>query len=285
MTGFGKAVCELAAKKITVEIRSLNSRQFDLNLRIPSLFRDKESELRSLLAKQLDRGKIDFSVFSEFTGETGTLSINRTLARGYYLELKTLAAELNEQQSDLLSLTMKMPEVMRAERQELDEKEWEQVKVTIDTALTEFNRFRRDEGKSIENDFVKGISLIVTLLGEVEKQDSHRVQHVRERIRKNIAEFVDKEKIDQNRFEQELIYYIEKIDINEEKVRLKTHCDYFLKTMEEENCGRKLGFISQEIGREINTIGSKANDALIQKMVVQMKDELEKIKEQVNNVL
>jgi uncharacterized protein (TIGR00255 family) len=285
MTGFGKAVCELPAKKITVELRSLNSKQFDLNMRMPSLYRDKESELRSEIAKNLERGKIDFSVFSEFTGTEGAVTINKTLAKSYYNELKSLAAELKETGGDLLSLTMKMPEVMRAERQELDETEWKQVRLAVDAALKDFQRFRLDEGKSIEDDFLKRLGFISTSLAEVEKADALRVNNVRERIRKNISEFVDKEKIDENRFEQELVYYIEKIDITEEKVRLKTHCDYFLKTMQEDSSGRKLGFITQEIGREINTIGSKANDAGIQKIVVQMKDELEKIKEQVNNVL
>jgi uncharacterized protein (TIGR00255 family) len=285
MTGYGKAVCELPTKKITVEVRSLNSKSFDLNMRIPSLYREKEQELRSEIAKQLERGKIDFSIYSEFTGEAGSVTINRTLARSYYGELKALATELNEEGSDLLALTMKMPEVMRAERQELDENEWKQLRSSVDEALKDFQRFRTDEGKSISDDFEKRIGFITASLNEVEKADALRVDSVRERIRKNIAEFVDKEKIDQNRFEQELVYYIEKIDITEEKVRLKTHCDYFLKIMQEDSSGRKLGFITQEIGREINTIGSKANDATIQKIVVQMKDELEKIKEQVNNVL
>jgi uncharacterized protein (TIGR00255 family) len=285
MTGYGKAVCELPSKKITVEVRSLNSKTFDLSMRIPSLYREKEPELRSDIAKQLERGKIDFSIYSEFIGEAASVTINRTLARSYYNELKGLATELHETGSDLLALTMKMPEVMRAERQELDENEWKQLRASVDLALKEFQRFRSDEGKTQADDFEKRIGFITTSLAEVEKADALRVNTVRERIRKNIAEFVEKEKIDQNRFEQELIYYIEKIDITEEKVRLKTHCEYFLKTMSEDNSGRKLGFITQEIGREINTIGSKANDAVIQKIVVQMKDELEKIKEQVSNVL
>jgi uncharacterized protein (TIGR00255 family) len=285
MTGYGKAICELSEKKVTVEIRSLNSKQLDLNLRIPSLYRDKEAEIRSDLSKQLERGKIDFSIFYEYTGDAASPVINKTLAKGYYKELKSLAAELQEQGCDLLSLTMKMPEVMRPERQEPDEKEWKQLKAAIDQAQIEFQRFREDEGKSLADDFVKRIGLITSLLSIVEEADTKRVDTVRERIRRNINEFVEKEKIDQNRFEQELVYYIEKIDITEEKIRLKTHCDYFLKTMSEDSSGRKLGFITQEIGREINTIGSKANDAGIQKTVVQMKDELEKIKEQVNNVL
>jgi uncharacterized protein (TIGR00255 family) len=285
MTGYGKAVCELSDKKITVEIRSLNSKQLDLNLRMPSQYRDHEAEIRSDLSKQLERGKIDFSIYYEYTGDAASPVINKTLARSYYKELKTLADEFQEHGCDLLALTMKMPEVMRPERQEPDEKEWIALKKTIQEAQQDFQRFREDEGTSLSDDFVKRIGLITSLLAEVEKADARRVDAVRERIRKNINEFVEKEKIDQNRFEQELVYYIEKIDITEEKVRLKTHCDYFLKTMVEDSSGRKLGFITQEIGREINTIGSKANDAGIQKIVVMMKDELEKIKEQVNNVL
>ncbi len=285
MTGYGKAICELPSKKITVEVRSLNSKSFDLNLRTPSVYREKEQEIRSEIAKQLERGKIDFSIYSEFTGEAGSLTINHTLAKSYYKELKGLAEELKDPGNDLLALTMKMPEVMRAEKQELDENEWTTLRISVDEAILNFQQFRLDEGKSISDDFEKRIGFIMASLTEVEKADILRINNVRERIRKNIAEFVEKEKIDQNRFEQELVYYIEKLDVTEEKVRLKTHCEYFIKTMQEDSSGRKLGFITQEIGREINTIGSKANDATIQKIVVQMKDELEKIKEQVNNVL
>jgi uncharacterized protein (TIGR00255 family) len=285
MTGYGKAICELPSKKITVEVRSLNSKSFDLNMRTPSVYREKEQELRSEIARLVERGKIDFSIYSEFTGEAGSLTINHPLAKSYYKELKGLAEALKDPGNDLLALTMKMPEVMKAEKQELDENEWTTLRTSVDEAIRNFQQFRLDEGKSISDDFEKRIGFIMASLAEVEKADILRINNVRERIRKNIAEFVEKEKIDQNRFEQELVYYIEKLDVTEEKVRLKTHCEYFIKTMQEDSSGRKLGFITQEIGREINTIGSKANDATIQKIVVQMKDELEKIKEQVNNVL
>lgn len=283
MTGFGKAVCELPGKKITIEIRSLNSKQLDLNLRMPSLYREKESELRSEISKQAERGKVDVGVFSESTGEASVLNINKSLAKTYHSELKALAEELKEKSDHLLPLILKMPDVFKNERQELEEKEWKVVKACADKAIEEFNKFRGDEGKTLQKEIGARVNTIATLLAEVRKMDENRIPSVRERLQKSVAEL--KEKIDQNRFEQELIYYIEKFDITEEKVRLQTHCDYFINTMKEASSGRKLGFITQEIGREINTIGSKANDAGIQKTVVQMKDELEKIKEQLLNVL
>lgn len=287
MTGFGKSVTEIPGKKVTVEVRSLNSKALDLNLRLPYIYKEKELGLRSDISKQIERGKIDLTVFTESNQETLPIAINKTLAKTYYRELKALSEELNENSTNLLALVVKMPEVMKAEREvvELDEAEWEQVKMAVDKAIEAFQKFRSDEGKILSNEFQTRIAIIYALLEDVVKMDSSRVENVRTRIKNNIAEFVEKEKIDQNRFEQELIYYIEKLDITEEKLRLKTHLDYFMNTMQEPACGRKLGFISQEIGREINTIGSKANDAAVQKLVVQMKDELEKIKEQLLNVL
>ena len=287
MTGFGKAVAEIPGKKITVEVRSLNSKQLDLNLRIPYVYKEKELELRSDVSKQIERGKVDLSVYTESTQETLPIAINKTLVKTYYKELKALSEELNEENQNLMALILKMPDVMKAEREvvELDEEEWNQVKSTVNKAIEAFQKFRFDEGKILASEFNSRIGIIYELLTEVMSNDAVRVETIRTRIKNNIAELVEKEKIDENRFEQELIYYIEKLDITEEKLRLKTHLDYFLKTMQEPGCGRKLGFISQEIGREINTIGSKANDATIQKMVVQMKDELEKIKEQMLNVL
>ncbi len=287
MTGFGKSVTEIPGKKVTVEVRSLNSKALDLNLRLPYIYKEKELGLRSDISKQIERGKIDLTVFTESNQETLPVAINKTLAKTYYKELKALSEELNENSSNLLALVVKMPEVMKAEREvvELDEAEWEQVKGAVDTAIEAFQKFRSDEGKILANEFQTRIGIIYSLLADVVKMDGSRVENVRTRIKNNIAEFVEKEKIDQNRFEQELIYYIEKLDITEEKLRLKTHLDYFTNTLQEPSSGRKLGFISQEIGREINTIGSKANDAAVQKLVVQMKDELEKIKEQLLNVL
>ncbi len=287
MTGFGKATHEIPGKKITVEIRSLNSKQLDLNLRIPYLYKEKELELRTEIGKQLERGKVDVTVFTETTQESTPTSLNKTLAKAYFNELKSLSQELNEGTENLLSIIVKMPDVLKAEREtvELDEKEWNEVKATVNRAIEAFQKFRDDEGKTLENEFNKRIGIIAKLLNEVLLLDDARITNIKNRIKNNLEEVIDTNKIDQNRFEQELIYYIEKLDITEEKLRLKTHLNYFNETMKEPGSGRKLGFISQEIGREINTIGSKANDAGMQKMVVQMKDELEKIKEQLLNVL
>ena len=287
MTGFGKATTEIPGKKVTVEVRSLNSKQLDLNLRLPYLYKEKELELRAEISKQIERGKVDVSVFTESTLDILPVSINKKLAKTYYNELKSLSEELAEVNPNLLALVVKMPDVMKAEREivELDEVEWKQVKTTVDKAIDAFQKFRSDEGATLSNEFSNRIGLIDKLLSEVIIMDAPRVENIRTRIKNSLAEAIEKEKIDQNRFEQELIYYIEKLDMTEEKLRLKTHIDYFLNTMNEPASGRKLGFISQEIGREINTIGSKANDASVQKLVVQMKDELEKIKEQLLNVL
>ncbi|HEX8515263.1 MAG TPA: YicC/YloC family endoribonuclease [Bacteroidia bacterium] len=287
MTGFGKAVSEIPGKKVTVEVRSLNSKQLDLNLRMPYFYKEKELELRTELGKQLERGKVDVNVYVESTQDILPVALNKELAKSYYRELKNLSSELNENSSDLLGLVLKMPEVMKAEREvaELDEEEWKQVKNVVDKAVAAFQKFRDDEGNTLLKEFTTRITIIEKLLAEVLALDAARVGNIKNRIRNNLSEIIDTDKIDQNRFEQELIYYIEKLDITEEKLRLKTHLDYFTATMTEAGAGRKLGFISQEIGREINTIGSKANDAGIQKLVVQMKDELEKIKEQMLNVL
>lgn len=287
MTGFGKATAEIPGKKVTVEVRSLNSKQLDLNLRLPYLYKEKELELRADISKQIERGKVDITIFTEATQDAVPVAINKTLAKTYYKELKALSDELDEVTPNILALVVKMPDVMKAEREvvELDEAEWKQIKATVDKAIDAFQKFRSDEGKTLSNEFTTRIGLIDNLLIEVVKMDAARVENIRSRIKNSLSEVIEKEKIDQNRFEQELVYYIEKLDITEEKLRLKTHIDYFLNTMKEPGSGRKLGFISQEIGREINTIGSKANDATVQKLVVQMKDELEKIKEQLLNVL
>lgn len=287
MTGFGKALAEAAGKKINVEIRSLNSKQLDLNLRIPYIYKEKELELRSEISRQAERGKVDVSIYVESAQDALPAAINKTLAKFYYGELKSLSEELKETNQNVLPLVMKMPDVMRAEKEivELDEAEWLEIKKTTDLAFESFQKFRIDEGRALEKEFRSRIAIIGSLLLEVVSLDGLRINTIKERIRTNLSETIEKDKIDQNRFEQELIYYIEKLDITEEKLRLKTHLDYFVATMEEQAAGRKLGFITQEIGREINTIGSKANDSGIQKLVVQMKDELEKIKEQLLNVL
>lgn len=285
MTGFGKATSSLGDKTLVVEIRALNSKSADISLRVPSLLRNYELELRNELSKQLERGKIDLSIFIESAQGEAPVEINTTLAKVYYTQLQKLAKELNEPLSDPLGQIMRLPDVMKAERKDMDEKEWKVILKCVNEAVKQLNDFRDTEGKSLKKDFDDRLDKIENSLDQVKKLDTNRVSQIKERIRTNLNEFIGKDKIDENRFEQEMIYYIEKLDINEEKVRLKTHLDYFRDTCKDTSPGRKLTFISQEIGREINTIGSKANDAQIQKLVVLMKDELEKIKEQANNVL
>lgn len=285
MTGFGKATVESGDKTITVEIRALNSKSADISLRLSSGLRNYELELRNELSKQLERGKIDLSILVESNTAETPVEINIALAKAYHTQLKKLAAELNEPLEDSIQSILKFPDVMKSERKETDENEWKLIKGCLNEAIKQLNEFRDTEGKSLQKDFEDRLTKIGTHLEEIKKMDLHRITTIKDRIRGNMADVIGKEKIDENRFEQELIYYIEKLDINEEKVRLKTHLDYFLDTCKENSPGRKLNFISQEIGREINTIGSKANDAPMQKFVVLMKDELEKIKEQANNVL
>lgn len=285
MTGFGKAAKEFSNKTVSVEIRSLNSKNVDLSLRLSSIYRDKEHELKSEIAKLLERGKIDLSVYVESKKQETPVEVNTELAKAYYEKLKQLAKDLNEPDSNLLSQVLKMPDVLKSERREPDENDWKDIFEVILNAISALNNFREHEGKSIEKDFEERLGIIASSLEKIKAFDAARIQNIKDRIRKNIEETVGADKIDNNRFEQEIIYYVEKLDINEEKVRLKTHLDYFIKTMREPSGGRKLNFIAQEIGREINTIGSKANDAEMQKQVVLMKDELEKIKEQTNNVL
>lgn len=285
MTGFGKATVEAGDKTITVEIRALNSKGADISLRLSSGLRNYELELRNELTKQLERGKIDLSVFVESNKAETPVEINVELAKSYHEQLKKLASALNEPMNESISHILKFPDVMKSERKEADENEWKLIKGCVNQAITQLNAFRDTEGKSLQKDFEDRLTKIGTYLEEIKKLDLHRITTIKDRIRGNLSDIIGKEKIDENRFEQELIYYIEKLDINEEKVRLKTHLDYFMDTCKEASPGRKLNFISQEIGREINTIGSKANDAPMQKFVVLMKDELEKIKEQANNVL
>jgi uncharacterized protein (TIGR00255 family) len=285
MTGFGKAAAEVNNSTVQVEIRSLNSKGADISLRIPQSLRNYELELRNELGKQLERGKIDLSIYIESKALEAPVEINMDLAKAYFGQLKKLAGELNEPMENSIAQVLKFPDVLKSERKETDENEWKQIKACVNEAIVQLNKFRDVEGLSLQKDFEERLAKIGSCLEEVKTLDLVRINGIKERIRNNIEEVIGKSKIDENRFEQELIYYIEKLDINEEKVRLKTHLDYFRETAKEVAPGRKLNFISQEIGREINTIGSKANDAQIQKLVVVMKDELEKIKEQANNVL
>lgn len=289
MTGFGKEAQEIGSKKFSIEIRSLNSKQLDLNVRIPGIYKEKELELRSAISKKLERGKIDLFVNYENLKEEKVFQLNHELINRYYTDIKeaAVAAGINDVNGgDYLPIIMRMPEIMKTERQELDEEEWQEIVKLIETAIARLTDFRTQEGASLEKDFRMRIETIDNLLTEIESFEDDRIERIRERVRKNLEDFVKDEKVDRNRFEQEMIYYLEKLDVTEEKVRLNQHLKYFIETIEAGGSnGKKLGFITQEIGREINTIGSKANDSEIQKRVVLMKDELEKIKEQVLNVL
>lgn len=286
MTGYGKATTEFQKKQITIELRSVNSKQLDLNTRLPGIYRERELEIRQLINQRAERGKMDFSVSLDNQSEEKSISLNRSMAESYYHELKFIAETTGQHHVDFVSTIARLPEVWNNTRPELSEGEWLILKAGIEKALANFDEFRKSEGKSLENDLKQRIQSIQRLLGEVEPFEKRRGELLKQKLESKIKEAVSAENIDNNRLEQELIYYIEKLDITEEKVRLSTHLQYFIDTMNEEaNNGRKLGFISQEIGREINTIGSKANDADMQKVVVLMKDELEKIKEQMLNVL
>lgn len=281
MTGFGKHVKQLPTKKITVELKSLNSKSLDLNARMPTIYREKELELRKLIASSLVRGKIDFGLYVENTGDETSAQVNEVVVRQYMKQLKSIA---NGDELRLLEMALRLPDAMKTEKEDIDEKEYKIIQEVLKQALSEINEFRSEEGEVLENDFRERIKALEALLEQVVQMDPDRQGSIRERLEKAVADL--KADIDANRFEQELIYYLEKYDITEEKVRLANHLDYFSKTLESSDSnGKKLGFISQEIGREINTIGSKANYAPMQQLVVQMKDELEKIKEQMLNVL
>lgn len=287
MTGYGKAVCELPNKKISIEIKSLNSKQLDLNLRLPNLYREKELEVRNDIAQRAIRGKIDALIFVESQNSDRTAQINTSVIETYYEQLHAVAEKLGQaDRTDFLRIIMPLPDTVRIEQQELDETEWAAIKSSIAVAIDNFISFRKQEGVALETDLRKRIDLIEAYSREIPQYESGRIEKVRAKIQKSLEELIDKSRIDNNRLEQEMIFYIEKLDINEEKVRLANHLKYFVETMEKEDQpGKKLGFIAQEIGREINTLGSKANEANMQKLVIQMKDELEKIKEQILNVL
>lgn len=281
MTGYGKTILQLPNKKISIEIKSLNSKSLDLNTRMPSLYREKELDIRKRIANEIIRGKVDFSLYMELTGEETATRINATVVKAYMKQL-TEVAQGNE--AELLAIAMRLPDVVTTEREDIDEDEWHHIEAGIEQAFQQIIQYRNDEGQVLLKDFENRIHTIAQLLEQVIAMDPDRITAVRQRLEKAVADL--KEKVDENRFEQELVYYIEKYDITEEKVRLDNHLSYFLKALvSDDSNGKKLGFIAQEIGREINTIGSKSNHAPMQKLVVQMKDELEKIKEQLLNVL
>ncbi|WP_109851087.1 YicC/YloC family endoribonuclease [Aquimarina sp. AU58] len=281
MTGFGKSILQLPTKKITIEVKSLNSKNLDLNARIPSQYREKELQMRNTIAKKLARGKVDFGLYVEATGEETSNKVNEAIVKEYIRQL----SNVHEGDTiELLKMAVRMPDALKTEREQIDEQEFNAIKDELTKALTAIENYRIDEGKALEKDFNIRVKNISELLDRVIQMDPERMEAVRERLHKAVSDL--KEEVDQNRFEQELIYYLEKFDITEEKVRLANHLEYFTTTLNSSDSnGKKLGFITQEIGREINTIGSKSNYAPMQQLVVQMKDELEKIKEQLLNVL
>jgi uncharacterized protein (TIGR00255 family) len=284
MTGYGKSVLHLSDKKVTIEIKSLNSKNLDLNVRIPSYYRVKELAVRKELASKLVRGKVDFSIYIEMTADETSTTVNKGVVSEYMQQLRNVVQTGSSNDVELLKMAVRMPDALKTEREELDEDEWTQISVNIQKAIKDIIQYRIDEAASLEKDFKLRIENIQSYLEEVKSFDGARITHVKERLKKAIDDL--KVQTDENRFEQELIYYLEKLDINEEKVRLANHLTYFLQELgTEDSNGKKLGFIVQEIGREVNTIGSKANFAPMQKAVIQMKNELEKIKEQVLNVL
>jgi uncharacterized protein (TIGR00255 family) len=287
MTGFGKTEFEVGTKKITLEIKSLNSKQLDINTRVPSMYREKDLEIRRLISEMLTRGKVDFAIYLDNLGTESTSRINAVIIKDYFKQLKAIHKELGlEVDQSIMQSIMRLPETVKMVYDELDETEWLMVRENLIKTLDELNRFRDQEGLALKADIDTNIANILDLLKQVEPFETQRMENVKTKIMDSLNDLQLNGNIDKNRFEQELIYYMEKLDINEEKVRLTNHCSYFTETMAEaEPSGRKLGFIAQEIGREINTLGSKANESNLQRIVVQMKDNLEKIKEQVLNVL
>ncbi len=281
MTGYGKHVVQLPSKKITIELKSLNSKNIDINTRVPQAYREKELEFRKLISKSLMRGKVDFSLYIELTGDETTAVVNVDIVKKYMEQLKAIATG---DEVKLLEVAMRMPDTLKVDKDDIDPKEYKVIIAALEDALKAINNFRTEEGNVLEKDFKNRLKNISGLLNQIIEMDTQRLHAVRDRLEKAVAEL--KVELDENRFEQELIYYLEKYDITEEKVRLENHLNYFKTTIDSvDSNGKKLGFIAQEIGREINTIGSKANYAPMQQLVVQMKDELEKIKEQMLNVL
>ena len=286
MTGYGKAECELSQKKVTIEIKSLNSKQMDLNTRISLVFREKDLEIRRELSDKLVRGKVDFILYTESLGEDAATKINSGIVKSYYRQLEQLSSELHIPLNDsVLHTILALPEVVKNEREELNDQEWKTILVKIAEAIGALDGFRIQEGAILKQDLVFNVHSITSLLSEVDQYEEERVTRIKDKIYEGLKD-ISIEQINENRLEQEMIFYLEKMDVNEEKVRLLNHCNYFLETMElPEPVGKKLGFIAQEIGREVNTLGSKANHLEMQKLVIQMKDSLEKIKEQLLNVL
>ena len=287
MTGYGKSEVVLSDKKIIIEVKALNSKNTDTNIKLPLAFREKELEIRQLISERLNRGKIDCIIYYEMNEGVSPVNINTEAVKNYYRELSRLAEELNvETGESLFQAVLRLPDIVKVEKPELEEPEWNEIRKGLESALAQLEQFRKQEGQAMQNDLKQRIEEITTYLKDLSIFEKGRIEKIREKIEKSLRELNLQDEIDRNRFEQELIYYMEKLDISEEKTRLLNHCRYFTETMNTaEAAGKKLSFISQEIGREINTIGSKANDSDIQHIVVKMKDELEKIKEQSLNIL
>lgn len=286
MTGFGKATGSAGNNLVSVEVKSLNSKFLELNLRLPSVYKDKDLELRNELNKSIERGKVDFIVTIESAPDVQKSAFNKDVIKQYFEDFAKLKKELKLDSQDYLNIIMRLPNVLNIDKSVADPKEWKVIETLSRKALKEFNDFRAKEGKTLQHDFEQRIASIKDCLKKIEKPEDGRMKAIKGRLSKNLEEIMQTVQVDKNRFEQELIYYMEKIDITEEKVRLRSHLDFFLDTLRDaDSNGKKLGFILQEIGREINTIGAKANDAVIQRLVVQMKDELEKMKEQCANVI
>ena len=287
MTGFGKAAAILNGKNYEIEIKSLNGKSLDINTKLPANYKERELEMRSIIGERLERGKIDFSLTITVVSGGEAVKVNEELLSSYFNTMSQITDRLNfkPDQTQLFTTLLRFPDVLRNDPEPLDENEWEFVKALLIKAVDALDNFRTQEGQNLKGDFVKRTNLILDYLSRVEPFEKQRVEQIKERIASRFEELKGLD-VDRNRFEQELIYYIEKLDITEEKIRLKNHCNYFIETIDaQEAPGKKLGFIAQEMGREINTLGSKANDSDIQKIVVMMKDELEKIKEQVLNIL
>lgn len=286
MTGYGNSELVLPGKKISIEIKSLNSKNIDTAIKVPHFYREKELDIRKILQERLERGKVDLSIFYELNENVASSTINKDIFRLYYNQLRELAGELQINESDLVPSILKLPDTIRSEKMELHPEEWEQLKAALNQAIDKLDNFRITEGKSIGEELARRTAIIEEYLTQIVDFEKERTIRIRERISRNLLEILSPEKIDQDRLEQEMIYYLEKLDISEEKSRLSQHCQYFKETLDEQGAsGKKLAFITQEMGREINTLGSKASDSSIQHVVVKMKDELEKIKEQVLNIL
>ena len=287
MTGYGKSICNLPNKTVSIEIKSLNSKQLDVFTRIPNLYKEKELEIRNTISKYLTRGKIELNITYENNDTNSTAKINMPLVKEYYTQLKELTNELDPNENEaLLQTIMRFPDTLKIGKEELDEEEWSMLNEKLVLALESIQNFRIQEGKALKKDILERVQNIRSLYRELAQFEEERVLRIREKLRNSLDDILERNKVDENRLEQELVYYLEKIDITEEKVRLASHCDFFLEVANDStSIGKKLGFIAQEMGREINTLGSKANHSEIQRIVVRMKDELEKIKEQLMNVL